>query len=56
MSYLDENDNKQTIQIESSFNKLFFINEFNRDLMKNDVIGEYKNRLVKNGFNIENFE
>ena len=56
MSYLDENDNKQTIKIESSFNKLFFTNEFNRDSTKNDGIGEYKNRPVKNGFNIENFE
>jgi hypothetical protein len=54
MSYLDENDNEQTtIEIKSSFNKLFIINEFNRDLTKNDVIGEYKNRLVKNGFNIK---
>ncbi len=57
ISYLDENDNKQTtIKIKSSFNKLFIINEFNMDLTKNNIIGEYKNRLVKHGFNIENFE
>jgi hypothetical protein len=56
MSYLDENDNEQTIQIESSFNKLFFINEFNKELMKADVIGEYKKRLIKNGFDIEDVE
>jgi hypothetical protein len=56
MSYLDENDNEQTIKIESSFNKLFFINEFNRELMKADVIGEYKKRLIKNGFDIEDVE
>jgi hypothetical protein len=56
MSYLDENDNEQTIKIESSFNKLFFINEFNKELMKADVIGEYKKRLIKNGFDIEDVE
>jgi hypothetical protein len=56
MSYLDENDNEQTIKIESSFNKLFFINEFNKELMKADVIGEYKKRLIKNGFDVEDVE
>ena len=54
MSYLDEKDNTQTIKIESSFNKLFFTNEFNRDLIQNNIINTYKRRLIRNGFNIEN--
>jgi Type III restriction enzyme, res subunit len=53
---LDENDQLIKQISNTSFKNLFVLNEFDRDIMKSNLIQDYKDRLTANGFIITEFK